>query len=357
MGSTWSLDNFSFYPFVILGLIGLVGNIYSFVVFQSNDFNTPLYKYLRVYVINNMAVCLLGTIHFVFSTFRILTWSNSHASLSYLAFFYVPIQTLCYVFGGLIDIFILLDRIATLSPRAKKLIEKLEPYKVCALLFLASVVIEIPDDLGNMPSSVSLALSATQYFTAWFLNNTPFATSRLGVVIFYIMYIVRDLGGLLAQIALNLISLCLLKAHSGKKKKIVAHGDTHANMSVTENASTLASTTHAVNAQNSKRINHAEVKAVVMVGVICVVSAVEHMVTLITFMIPMFYVGFATFVMYRMLEFVYPIRCVLNVVLFYFFNLNFQKIVNAHFRRVFGVRAVIKKETNCQLSTTIKSKV
>jgi hypothetical protein len=76
-GSTWSLDIFMSYPYIIASILGFILNAYSLVVFQDAEFNTALYKYLRVYCINNMAVCLSGIGNMFFVTKRVFPWSNS----------------------------------------------------------------------------------------------------------------------------------------------------------------------------------------------------------------------------------------------------------------------------------------
>jgi hypothetical protein len=166
-GSTWFLDNFNLYCFTLLGGIGIILNIYSFIIFLHREFNIPLYKYLQVYVINNFVMCLLNKFNFVFCTPRIFSWSNSYYAQLFYARIYVPVTTTSYVFGACIDIAIQLDRISTFSSRIKSCL-KLSPYKACLIMFIVSVIIELPDYFGNMPNSSTSRINATKKnFNVW----------------------------------------------------------------------------------------------------------------------------------------------------------------------------------------------
>jgi hypothetical protein len=51
--STWFMDSLNTYPFIILGMIGMLLNLFSFAVFSDPEFGSlNLYQYLRVYTLN-----------------------------------------------------------------------------------------------------------------------------------------------------------------------------------------------------------------------------------------------------------------------------------------------------------------
>ena len=128
IGSTWTLD--SFYLFVIgpFGLVGFVLNLICFAVLcQIQIAQTKLYKYLRVYSINSSLMCL------------ILSFSFFGFSPRYFGFFREPIgiwfrcQVFAYgffsvyLFNNLLDILIVLLRLAIFMPKLKFL-EETRPY-------------------------------------------------------------------------------------------------------------------------------------------------------------------------------------------------------------------------------------
>jgi hypothetical protein len=265
----------------------------------------------------------------------------------------VPLTTTNYVYSGCIDVFILLDRIATFNSKVKKLL-KYNAYKVCFVLFIFSIAIEIPDDMGNMPSSVTVQLNSTENFTVWFLNNTPFAASKLGKTILITIYILRDFGGLMTQIILNLVSMYFLKAHLNKKMKITSRKTDVPGMSVTGAnfacASVIGSTvqpmfTAGQSTNNIKpkretaakssedRISSVETKATMMVIIICILSAIEHLLVLISYIYPLINVGLTTFILYSIANFFWVLRRFFDFALFYMFNNNFRKVCSKYFSR------------------------
>jgi hypothetical protein len=221
------------------------------------------------------------------------------------------------------------------------------PLKTCFLLLIASMVIEIPDYMGNMPGSATMQLSPTESFTVWFLNNTPFASTKFGSILLFVVYIVRDLGTLVTQIILNCVSFYLFKNHLKQKMQLTVHArnlnTVHNNGSLSIDTSSVrnqtAATVHITAAPHGDRLSNAELKAVVMVAVICAVSSVEHLLTFVGFVFPIYNISFTTFVLYAVLQFSWLFRCLLDVALFYFFNLNFKRIVNGHFRWLFNDRS------------------
>jgi hypothetical protein len=146
------------------------------------------------------------------------------------------------------------------------------------------------------------------------------------------------------------VSFYLFKNHLKRKSTLTGHA-THLNTghNVGSTSAATASARHRTAASvristtsHGDRLSNAELKAVVMVAVICAVSSVEHLVTFVGFVYPIFpiyNIGFTAFVLYAVLQFSWLFRCLLNVALFYFFNLNFQRIVNDHFSRIFCSRS------------------
>ena len=242
----------------------------------------------------------------------VCTYGNyATAAQYYFAQEYVPLASLFYVISALLDKFILLDRISIV-----KNCIKLGPYKICLVLFLVAVVIEIPDDLENMPFSASFPTSPNQTFIILFLNNTA---------VLYLLqcsmtvYFVRDLGGLIAQILLNLASVYLLKAHFNKRKRIMSRPGASTAPTAATNATSQSVRSTSVRSSR-KNVSSAEANATVMVTVMCVVSAIQNLVTLLGYMYSIFNIGFTTFILYRCIELCWVTRCVVDILLFYAFN-------------------------------------
>jgi hypothetical protein len=216
-GSTWALDNWSFLPFTITGIIGFILNTLAFVVFQDGEFDIPLYAFLRVYCLNNACLCFISIFNFTFSSIRLFSFANSYGAQFYYNYIYTSIATTNYFYGSTIDLFIQLDRIASFEARAKAFL-KLPPYCICFLAFICCVIIDMPTLLQFGPASHTSMLNATTSYTVWFTANTDFATSQVGSILIFVVYGVRDVFVLTLQIGLNVCSTYLLKRYLNKKK-------------------------------------------------------------------------------------------------------------------------------------------
>jgi hypothetical protein len=219
-GSTWSLDMFMSYPYIIASILGFIFNSYSLAVFQDAEFNIDLYKYMRVYCVNNMAVCLFGAGNCFFATKRLLPWSNSYYTSAYSSFFYIPMMNVHNLNGSLIDIYILLDRIANFNNRVKAWINW-PVYKTCIITFIACFLFNIPSFVSFSPWPVTVMLNSTSPFTIWLTGTSDyFGSNLIGKIWLGFFLAVRDFGVMAAQISLNLYSIVLLKQHLGKKRAL-----------------------------------------------------------------------------------------------------------------------------------------
>ena len=74
IGSTWINDSFYLFLILPLALFSFVSSFITFVIFMKRDFNKMLlYKYLRVFTLNNTMLSLVGA-------FCFLTYSQRYVS-------------------------------------------------------------------------------------------------------------------------------------------------------------------------------------------------------------------------------------------------------------------------------------
>jgi hypothetical protein len=107
-GSTWLLDDMSFYPFVIFRPIGFFLNILALVIFKHADFDTRLYQYFRVYTANNTIFCLFISFSWLNAAYRITPWGNSEIADALCIYFITNVYIVSYFFGSIVQILIII---------------------------------------------------------------------------------------------------------------------------------------------------------------------------------------------------------------------------------------------------------
>jgi hypothetical protein len=219
-GSTWFLDYFNCYGFIIVGSLGFLLNILAFLVFMDAEFSIPLYSYMRMYCINNFLMCFLLIFNFAYVSYRIFPWSNSYWAQFYYDFIFGNVISVFYFFSSMLDIVILIDRIANFNKKVKDRLANLSPYKVGAIVMIVCLVIDMPYFILYMPGKIEAQVNATTTFTIWFSSTTPLATNPIGAALIYACYGLRDVGVVVIEIILNLVSIFYLKQFLTKKKNI-----------------------------------------------------------------------------------------------------------------------------------------
>lgn len=114
-GSYLILDELNLYLVTSVSLIGFALNVVSYFILSNRSVFRPsldLFKYLRVYSVNNAVFCLLTALGFVQFTYRIFPWTNSYWPFVYIDYIFVPVQTILYTYCSFLNIAILIDRIA-----------------------------------------------------------------------------------------------------------------------------------------------------------------------------------------------------------------------------------------------------
>jgi hypothetical protein len=365
-GSTWILDNLNLYPFVIVGILGALLNLFAFIIFLDREFSITLYNYLRVYTLNNTIMCLISISNFFWDTYRILPWSNSYWTQVWLNFVYTPISNVSYFYSSLLDICILLDRIATFNSFVRSCMT-LPCRFVCLITLLVTLVIDLPYFFVFVPAYNVSKLNATTEITIWFSSTSSFATSTAGTVVTFVVYALRDVLVMVIQIVLNIVSVLLLREHLQNKLKLtsgpfgltgvnnptalnqqtstlanqatttrgivpttaggdVAEGTSHMNPTLGGKTVKSKSAVRAPAATTAERVSSADRRATIMVCILCVLTMCEHTLIIAEIVYPYFYFNLNNFILYSLGDFFQPFKRLLEFFIFFFFNNNFKKV-------------------------------
>jgi hypothetical protein len=330
-GSTWAMDYLNFYLFITVSIVGLLANTLSFVVFNGRDFNLALYSYLRVYTFRNIITSFFCIFKFFGNSYRILPWSNGYWPQAYYNFILIPVTCILYFYGSVLNIFILLDRIAYFNKAVQRFFT-LPPYKICAISFVAVFIINMPYNFQFVPLSETRRIDVNITFTIWFSTNSAFINSHLGKILTYVLVSIRDLGIVLIEIILNITSIVLLKQHFVKKNRIGFLRTTHLNngeASVSLNVSAYPKALDTNNqnqrvASLNRSIARAEHRATMMCIILCVFSIAYHIVMLTSVIYPYFSFDFNVFLLYFLTDLFSPLQSVFDFTIFFVFNKIFR---------------------------------
>lgn len=188
-------------------------------VFYAREFKLPMYAYLRLYSIANTTIALVSIYSALTTPIQLMPVWNMPSSNIYVAYVYEPIMNLSYFFTTVLDIAMLMDRIAIFVPRLKPVFCN-HPYKLSACIFLFCLCIDFPFFFFYLPSSVLFQLNETEYYRLYFIDYTEFGYSNAGHIIQYCQWAIRDILPVVIIFICGLVSVGLLNSHMKKKQRL-----------------------------------------------------------------------------------------------------------------------------------------
>jgi hypothetical protein len=221
LASTLLIEIFSVCVVPFLGIVGIVLNIIALWCLLDDKFKkVKLYKYLKVYMVNSLLICLF-CIGFISQSRRFSEIAQQHWALFYSAYIHLPIIFVLYSFAGLIDIMIIIDRISIMSSKSPLFFKRIRPYAVCFVLFLIAFGLNATVWINYVPTMLTVQLGESYWHTFRILNPTLFNYSYAGQLIMNLQMAFRDIFVCLSHFVLNGASLLMLKKHLNKKSKIL----------------------------------------------------------------------------------------------------------------------------------------
>ena len=310
-GSLWIIDVLYIALLCPLSVVAVFLNILSFKIFSSKGFSKKnLNKYFKVYTINSMVISALFSFNFLVRTPTILEFTNSYTARFIAIKIMFPLFAIIYFYLSILDIVISLERISHFLIILKKL-RTCNPYKICFLLFLVSLAMNLTYTFVYYPGSVNVKLANNTNYTIYYNALTSYGKSKIGQLNIIAVYLTRDVFILFVVIVLNILSIVLLRRHLRKKSELLNSNE--------ENISLM------------KSIN---TRLTVMVIVMLTISFLEHLI---------FFITYAYFSIYKngmissICNFVsvmgIVIKQISNFVLFYSFN----KVFRVKLNRILGI--------------------
>jgi hypothetical protein len=256
------------------------------------------------------------------------SWGNSYWTQVYFTWVYLPLVVTGYLFGTILDIYIILDRITAFNKKFGVFF-KFTPRIMMAIALALSIVIQLPWFFDLAPVSVTVTLDTGVDYQIWFSGLTRYAVSEVGQIVLFVVYATRDVGSMAVEIVLNIVSIVYFKLYVNRKKRLV----TNSGASTIHRVQSVAVQPSRVSGIQSRKAKKGEVsrsdqKATVMCIVMCAVSIMEHVVHIMCNVYP-----YTPYFQQRVLLFLswmasmgFVVKHGLNFVLFIAFNNKFQKI-------------------------------
>ena len=346
-------NNFCFivYQFVmpIISLIGLILITFSiWIFFTRKEFQIKMYDYYRCLVVVYWTHLALAVPYAFFFTPRYLPYINTLPWAALQSFYFTYSNFACHL-AGIVEIGIILDRERNFSPLVKRYYT-LEPRMNCLIFFLVAVVVNIVCAFDFVPGVSGMyyyidgktgeKLVNTYYWPVF----TDFAASKVGYVSTVTVYVVRDLLTLIVGIVLNVISTVHLNNYYEKKRlSKILPSQARANMSNEQNTTSMTGAnnnnslahmsatitktpvTSVVSEEKNKSL---EIKLLVMVVVLCLISTIER-----TFLLACNIYGATglmndlSLLLGTLVDLTLAVGPAIAFFVFYFFNNHFQNVV------------------------------
>ena len=317
-GSTLEIDGIFLFAVSPTAMIGLLLNILSIIVIYKikTKKSSVIFKYLKIYCINSILVCLLASPSFYVYSPRFVGLKIDEWARFYKCYGGSYIAPTFYLFGNFLDIIISTDRLSIFMPKFKYFLY-FNPYINCIILFFTCCIINVPTALriylkndneinDDLLSSITNSTSFSMCGAGLFSKNII----MVGLNIF-----LRDIVTLILEITLSILVIIKHKRFQSLKSKLKNRNNNIQNKSIKFNG-------------NSARNSSQETKLARMTVSLSLISIMTHITIFITFICFLFPVD-SVVVGYLILLGIYSItiKHALNFVIFYKFNSNFRKIL------------------------------
>ena len=221
VGSSIFLDSLYVYLYAPLCLLGFILNMLSYFIFLKRDFQIlSTFNYLRVYTISSALLCLVLGTYFVCQSHVLFQFTNSYGSMLFGCYFYGPFIATIYFFNSFMDVYISLERIFYFVPTLD-IINRYSWKITCSILIVASVVINSPYFFLFKPAYFEVPLSSIELLDVYYWGTTEFYDSLFGKISLFLIYFLRDVVTLTAELIINIITIFLLKRQINKKMDIM----------------------------------------------------------------------------------------------------------------------------------------
>ena len=307
-GNSWIIDVLYIALLCPLSVVGVFLNILSFKIFSSKGSSKKnLNKYFKVYTISSIVICTFFSFNFLVRATTILEFANSYAARFISTRILFPIFAILYFYLSLLDIVISLERISHFLIILKNL-RSYNPYKVCFLLFLVSLAINLTYTFVYYPGSVDVKLANNTNYTIYYNALTSYGKSKIGQLNIIAVYFTRDVVILLVVIVLNILSIVLLRRYLRERRELLN-----------------------INEENILLMNSINTRLTVMVIIMLTISSLEHLLFFISYV---YYFVYKYDMISNICNFISITGIVIKQISNFFMFYSFNKLFRVKLKRI-----------------------
>ena len=234
----YQLPSLIYYILLSVPLIGSLLNLLSLFIFIfSNNMNTKFLRYLKYYLINSLcitvnyllvilaAIIVLGSQtknghkldldHHLISNYNFVFYSR---------YIFLPVWTISYTFGSLLDIMISYERILMYLPKMKFL-RNMNIYVYLLIMFIISCLINLPANLSREIKAMTLNLNGTLNITVYKTGPRNFFYKDIFTGALYASTFLRDILTLIVELVISVFLVITIVKFYNKKKRVLNEDD------------------------------------------------------------------------------------------------------------------------------------
>lgn len=214
------------YAFLPTSALGLLLNLMTLAVLWRIPEQVSIYFYWRVEILTGLVANTLGIFGSFYMSRRFLPFANEYGWAFYQLYIYSFLNVVTYFYRSLIDIVVVLDRIAVFVPRVKSVIFKLTPMTNSLILLAFATLMSIPQFFYYRMFYYKFylidrtSLSVLDMVEIFQISSSPYASQTAGRILNSILVFIRNILPLVLETSLNLISIQLFRKQMRKKRTI-----------------------------------------------------------------------------------------------------------------------------------------
>ena len=333
VGLYFSIEILYSYLFTSVTLTGIITNIINIYILNQKEFTASLFKYLRIYCVNSLIVCLSGS--FVFASF-VRNFNSTpviYDALFYYVYIFIPFANTGYFYGSVLDIMIVLERISLFVKFFKTFATRIN--FCCFIGLIVCIILNVPYFFVYVPKTNEFNISSTSSVYITYYDVSNIAKTRIVQILTYIEFVLRDFLLLVFEILSNLISVIFLKKHLEKKTIL---SNSHIALTNDNSFNSESIITSGLPQEGKKRkvnsnseITSAEKNMTILVILMSSLSVFEHTMILSCVIYSYYFVDYTAFLLGFLGDFSIILKHSSNFFLFFLLNKKFHKVFSKQF--------------------------
>jgi hypothetical protein len=276
IGSTWINDSFYMFLILPLALFSFVTSFVTFCVFMKRDFNKMLlYKYLRVFTLNNTMLSLIGSLCFITYCQRYVPFGSTLIPRIYRCKITNYVLNTLYFYGNILDVVIVFERLSKFDKRVESFVNY-SPNKLSFILFLTCLTINFPMYFVYTVKSdeeyYSNLFSYYNLLTFTYCGREPFFASFYGKLVILGTIFLRDIVTLVLEFVVSLIAIVEFRKYLNARARMFSClpyvSTTQSNKTGTVLTNSIDSTSHNNNSEKpqNRKVKQLKTKSSIMIN-------------------------------------------------------------------------------------------